>query len=224
MGGARPSPRSIRTDGRNWVIRQRPAGRAESGGQSRGRVDLIGPRAVRPRERINSPLENRKVRLRGLGGRAACGVAGTCASATESSDQMRGQSPPARTRELAAGWWCIGARIGGSIPQSAPGTWPAYATERQSTEVDFVCLLRRIHSLCRARGESLLCTPALPHSRTPALPHSRTPALTHSRTHALTHSRTPALTHSRTHALPSVYPAIVRFPPVRFRARRALER
>jgi hypothetical protein len=30
----------------------------------------------------NSPLESRKVRLRGLGGRAVCGVSGTCASAT----------------------------------------------------------------------------------------------------------------------------------------------
>jgi hypothetical protein len=39
-------------------------------------------RAVRPQERMNSPLENRKVRLRGLGGPAVCGVRGTCASAT----------------------------------------------------------------------------------------------------------------------------------------------
>jgi hypothetical protein len=31
---------------------------------------------------MNSPLESRKVRLRGLGGPAACGVPGTCASAT----------------------------------------------------------------------------------------------------------------------------------------------
>jgi hypothetical protein len=42
---------------------------------------LIQSRAVRPRERMNSPLENRKVRLRGLGGPAVCGVPGTCASA-----------------------------------------------------------------------------------------------------------------------------------------------
>jgi hypothetical protein len=34
-------------------------------------ANLIGLRAVRPRERMNSPLENRKVRLRGLGGPAA---------------------------------------------------------------------------------------------------------------------------------------------------------
>jgi hypothetical protein len=31
---------------------------------------------------MNSPLENRKVRLRGLGGPAVCGVRDTCASAT----------------------------------------------------------------------------------------------------------------------------------------------
>jgi hypothetical protein len=31
---------------------------------------------------MNSPLQRRKVRLRGLGGLAACGVLGTCASAT----------------------------------------------------------------------------------------------------------------------------------------------
>jgi hypothetical protein len=30
---------------------------------------------------MNSPLENRKVRLRGLGGPAVCGVPGTFASA-----------------------------------------------------------------------------------------------------------------------------------------------
>jgi hypothetical protein len=40
-------------------------------------------RAVRPLERMNSPLENRKVRLRKLGGPAVCGVGCTCASATE---------------------------------------------------------------------------------------------------------------------------------------------
>src|SRR5688500_18260052 len=40
-----------------------------------------GQRAVRPRERMNSPLENRKVRLRGLGGPGVCGVSRTCASA-----------------------------------------------------------------------------------------------------------------------------------------------
>jgi hypothetical protein len=34
-------------------------------------ANLIGLRAVRSRERMNSPLENRKVRLRGLGGSAA---------------------------------------------------------------------------------------------------------------------------------------------------------
>ena len=37
--------------------------------------------AVRPRERMNSPLESRKVRLRGLGGPALCGVSCTGASA-----------------------------------------------------------------------------------------------------------------------------------------------
>jgi hypothetical protein len=38
---------------------------------------------------MNSPLENRKVRLRGLGGTAVCGVPGTCASAAGRSGRMR---------------------------------------------------------------------------------------------------------------------------------------
>jgi hypothetical protein len=42
----------------------------------------IWQRAVRPLERMNSPLESRKVRLRGLGGPAVEGVPGTGASAT----------------------------------------------------------------------------------------------------------------------------------------------
>jgi hypothetical protein len=42
---------------------------------------IIRQRAVRLRERMNSPLEKRKVRLRGLGGPAVCGVSRTCASA-----------------------------------------------------------------------------------------------------------------------------------------------
>jgi hypothetical protein len=52
-------------------------------------VDLIGPRAVRLQERMNSPLQGHKVRLRGLGGPAACGVPSSFASATGSSDQVR---------------------------------------------------------------------------------------------------------------------------------------
>jgi hypothetical protein len=36
----------------------------------------------RMQERMNSPLQLHKVRLRGLGGMAVCGVPGTCASAT----------------------------------------------------------------------------------------------------------------------------------------------
>jgi hypothetical protein len=38
-----------------------------------------------PAERMNSPLEKRKVRLRGLGGAAMCGVPSTCSSATRRS-------------------------------------------------------------------------------------------------------------------------------------------
>jgi hypothetical protein len=37
-------------------------------------ANLIRQRAVRPLERLKSPLEIRKVRLRGLGGPAVCGV------------------------------------------------------------------------------------------------------------------------------------------------------
>jgi hypothetical protein len=38
--------------------------------------DLIRQCAVRPLERMNSPLGKRKVRLRGLGGPAVCGIPG----------------------------------------------------------------------------------------------------------------------------------------------------
>jgi hypothetical protein len=44
-------------------------------------LDLKQVRAVRIQERMNSPLERRKVRLRGLGGTAVCGVPRACASA-----------------------------------------------------------------------------------------------------------------------------------------------
>jgi hypothetical protein len=38
---------------------------------------------------MNSPLENRKVRLRGLGGQEVCGAPGTCASAaTQTADRV----------------------------------------------------------------------------------------------------------------------------------------
>jgi poly(3-hydroxybutyrate) depolymerase len=84
-------------------------------------ADLIGSHAIRLRERMKSPLQGRKVRLRGLGGPAPCGVSGTCASATGSSDQrkehksrlqrhtvrLRGQtgghSPRRRTSRLSSG-------------------------------------------------------------------------------------------------------------------------
>jgi hypothetical protein len=54
---------------------------------------LIRYRAVRPRERMNSPLEHRKVRLRGLGGPAMCGAPSTCASAIRRSPNQIHNSP-----------------------------------------------------------------------------------------------------------------------------------
>ena len=51
-------------------------------------ANLIRQCAARPRERMNSPLENRKVRLRGLGGPTACGVPCTGASATGAITQL----------------------------------------------------------------------------------------------------------------------------------------
>jgi hypothetical protein len=39
-------------------------------------------------ERMNSPLEHRKVRLRGLGGPAVCGARRTCAPATRRSPRQ----------------------------------------------------------------------------------------------------------------------------------------
>jgi ABC-type bacteriocin/lantibiotic exporter with double-glycine peptidase domain len=47
-----------------------------------------GQGGVRPRERMNSPLERRKVRLRGLGGRAASGVPSDSASAARGSSDI----------------------------------------------------------------------------------------------------------------------------------------
>jgi hypothetical protein len=44
-------------------------------------ANLNPQRALRPRERMNSPLEG-KVHLRGLGGRTVCGVPCAGASAT----------------------------------------------------------------------------------------------------------------------------------------------
>jgi hypothetical protein len=43
--------------------------------------DPVIARPPQERMKMNSPLENHEVRLRGLGGRAASGVPGTCASA-----------------------------------------------------------------------------------------------------------------------------------------------
>jgi len=65
-------------------------------------ANLIRQRAVRPLERMNSPLEHRKVRLRGLGGPAACGVPGTGASApTRLPDQiLNGHNSPLEKREI----------------------------------------------------------------------------------------------------------------------------
>jgi hypothetical protein len=45
-------------------------------------LNLKETRAVLIQERMNSPLEGRKVRLRGLGGTGVCGDPGSCASAT----------------------------------------------------------------------------------------------------------------------------------------------
>jgi hypothetical protein len=47
--------------------------------EGRSRTKSAQPGAAQ--ERMNSPLEIRKVRLRGLGGMAVCGVPRTCASA-----------------------------------------------------------------------------------------------------------------------------------------------
>ena len=46
--------------------------------------------AARLLERMNSPLEIHEVRLRGLGGRAVCGVPGTGASAARRLPGRRG--------------------------------------------------------------------------------------------------------------------------------------
>jgi hypothetical protein len=39
---------------------------------------------------MNSPLESRKVRLRGLGGPAVCGIPGACASAAVTAGEQDG--------------------------------------------------------------------------------------------------------------------------------------
>jgi hypothetical protein len=103
------------SSGRHPSRRHRP-GQHRSRGHHRGRhrsagivAGGIGPRAssraasvpqgssqVRLQERMNSPLQLRKVRLRGLGGRAVCGVPCACASATRS----RGRHVASRRTEI----------------------------------------------------------------------------------------------------------------------------
>jgi hypothetical protein len=75
-------------------VRSGPAGITPAVDQERMMLfeSLNRQRAVGPRERMNSPLEIRKVRLRGLGGPTVCGVSSTWASATgESAGVVRSE-------------------------------------------------------------------------------------------------------------------------------------
>jgi hypothetical protein len=80
-------------DGQSDRIRCRPPAEAND-----ALWHLNGSRAVRPRERMNSPLDGHQVRLRGLGGPGACGVPGTCPSAAGIHRRGRPKPRPARFR------------------------------------------------------------------------------------------------------------------------------
>jgi hypothetical protein len=122
-------------------------------------ANLIRQRAVRPLERLKSPLEIRKVRLRGLGGPAVCGVLCTCASATmdyrtrtsigiicgyKSGKPRKPRWAPRPTHRTV---------LSGHLPSEF--SWLAFSATHhrpQSAQADFASSQRRIHSLLGADG------------------------------------------------------------------------
>ena len=65
-------------------------------------ANLNRSRAIRLQERINSPLQLHKVRLRGLGGPAVCGIPSTCASAAGGITGLEPQLPRSARRNSAS--------------------------------------------------------------------------------------------------------------------------
>jgi hypothetical protein len=133
---------------------------------------------------MNSPLERRKVRLRGLGGPAVFGVPCTGASATRLPDQIRKEhNSPLAIRKV---------RLRDACADSAAGRVrrPTYLRVRCLTNNAYVSRVDRPG--CSATAATLLIQRA---GATFALSHFRTFALSHSRTFALSHFRTLALSH-----------------------------
>ena len=131
--------------------------------------------AVRPRERMNSPLERRKVRLRGLGGPGVCGaprgyapqpvfLSHRCVSALVVAFRARGYSPRRRTSRTSSGEFIRSRRgLGGPGVCGAPRGCASAAgvlqpsvrfgarrsaprSRLQSAQADFANFQRRIHS------------------------------------------------------------------------------
>ena len=105
---------------------------------------------VRPLERMNSPLEDHEVRLRGLGGRATCGVPGASASAP-------GQASAPAAGALAVRRWVFAAGVIGSLVSatalvsaparvSAPPQEPAQAAATPAAPDAFVWATARYES------------------------------------------------------------------------------
>jgi hypothetical protein len=95
---------------------------------------------------MNSPLQRHKVRLRGLGGPAVCGVRDTCASATSLAITLQSVIPKER-RARPSSVHKPGARLR-NLPSES--SWPVGAPvdpRSPSAKADLALPQRRIHSL-----------------------------------------------------------------------------
>jgi hypothetical protein len=111
-------------------------------------------------ERMNPPLEIRKVRLRGLGGQAEHCVRSTRASATglirprpsdaHENASFRGSAHP---KPPAHEGPCARPR---NLPSGPPSRLHVTISRSQSTQVDFATFQRRIHSLPGSRPRACL--------------------------------------------------------------------
>ncbi len=133
--------------GRRWAVPSRrwESGRFGQGEATRqcrsGRVSGSVRNGSPPSERMNSPLENREVRLRGLHGEPVPG----------GGVSRRGEYRAARIcRSPAQPHWRAGLQLLCKTiqPMDIQSYHAALARDGQSAQADFVSSLRRIHSLC----------------------------------------------------------------------------
>src|SRR5688500_278321 len=107
---------------------------------------VLAKARVRLQERMNSPLQNHKVRLRGLGGPGVCGVPGACASAPStfspgSVGRLSQRSAPAATVRAGDESILPANRIRESSGCGRAVAWDAAKSQAaESTKVDFVQL------------------------------------------------------------------------------------